>query len=142
LTPDARLQHQILARSKIDQRQIAGPFDPETLKRELADAAWLVDALLGTGLARPVEGDLRSLIELINASGIPVLALDLPSGLDADLGVPLGIAVQATATVTFVAPKAGFSAPGAAAYTGAVHVADIGVPRVLLAPFASSDSHA
>jgi NAD(P)H-hydrate epimerase len=51
----------------------------------------------------------------------------------------LGVAVRARATVTFVAPKVGFSAPAAATYTGEVHVADIGVPRRLLAPFESSD---
>jgi len=91
--------------------------------------------LLGTGLTRPVEGPLRAVIEAINGSGKPVLALDLPSGLDADSGEPLGVAVRATATVTFVAPKLSFARPGATAYTGEVIVADIGVPRRLLEPF-------
>jgi NAD(P)H-hydrate repair Nnr-like enzyme with NAD(P)H-hydrate epimerase domain len=54
-------------------------------------------------------------IEALNRSGRPVLALDLPSGLDADTGRPLGVAVRATATATFVAPKLGFAAPGAEA---------------------------
>jgi NAD(P)H-hydrate epimerase len=64
------------------------------------------------------------------------LALDLPSGLDADIGRPLGIAVRATLTATFVAPKLGFSATAARAYTGDVSVVEIGVPKRLLAPFA------
>ena len=87
------------------------------------------------GLSRPVEGPLKAVIEAINDSGKPVFALDLPSGLDADTGRPLGVAVRAEATATFVAPKLGFAAPGAADYTGEVAVIDIGVPRRLLEPF-------
>jgi NAD(P)H-hydrate epimerase len=82
-----------------------------------------------------VEGVLRAAIGAINRAGKPVLALDLPSGLDADRGVPLGEAVRATVTATFVAPKLGFGAPGARDYTGEVVVIDIGAPRRLLEPF-------
>ena len=71
----------------------------------------------------------------MNRAGKPILALDLPSGLDADTGVPLGVSVRARATATFVAPKLGFSVPGAADYTGEVAVIDIGLPRCLLEPF-------
>ena len=71
----------------------------------------------------------------MNGSGKPILALDLPSGLDADRGVPLGVAIKARATATFVAPKLGFAAPGAADYTGEVAVIDIGLPRRMLEPF-------
>src|ERR687885_523314 len=74
-----------------------------------AMADWVVDALLGTGLTRPVEGPLRGVIEALNRSGKPVLALDLPSGLDSDTGQPQGVAVRAKATATFVAPKLGFA---------------------------------
>ena len=95
----------------------------------------MVDGLFGTGLTRPVEGVLRTVIEAMNDSGKPILALDLPSGLDADTGIPLGVAVRARATATFVAPKLGFAAPGAEAYTGEVAVIDIGLPRRLLKPF-------
>src|SRR5262249_47114038 len=97
-----------------------------------------VDGLLGTGLTRPVEGPLLGVIEAINRSGKPVLALDLPSGLDADTGRPQGAAVRATATVTFVAPKLGFAQAGAGDYTRAVHVLEIGVPRRVLEPFRAS----
>jgi NAD(P)H-hydrate epimerase len=105
------------------------------LEALIAEADWVVDALLGTGLTRPVQGLLHSAIASMNRSGKPILALDLPSGLDADSGQPLGVAVRARATVTFVAPKSGFSAPGAGAYTGEVAVVEIGVPRCLLEPF-------
>ena len=108
---------------------------PEDLDALIDDADWLVDGLLGTGLTRPVEGAMRTVIEAMNRSGKPILALDLPSGLDADQGVPLGVAIKARATATFVAPKLGFTAPGAADYTGEVAVIDIGLPRRMLEPF-------
>ncbi|MCH2134513.1 MAG: NAD(P)H-hydrate epimerase [Phycisphaerales bacterium] len=97
----------------------------------LVDATLIIDALLGTGLDRPVGGGARDLIDAINASSAPVLAIDIPSGLDADTGQPLGAAVQATATATFVGWKRGFLDPAAATWTGTIHVVDIGVPRSL-----------
>jgi NAD(P)H-hydrate epimerase len=140
LRGDAAAQHDILARSGIAQSawfddHPGDEIDPEAIRSLLAGADWLVDGLLGTGLSRPVEGPLRTVIEAINHSGKPVFALDLPSGLDADTGRPLGLAVRAEATATFVAPKLGFSAPGAADYTGEVAVIDIGLPRSLLKPY-------
>jgi NAD(P)H-hydrate epimerase len=131
---DARVQHGIVERSGIDQEDWP---EPGRLAELFAGADWIVDGLLGTGLSRPVEGPLRAVIEAMNASGRPVLALDLPSGLDCDTGRPLGVAVRATATATFVGPKRGFAEPGASAYTGEVHVVEIGVPRRLLDPFAA-----
>lgn len=135
LKGDAATQWSILDRSGLDQTAFAGPPGPDRLAALLAGADWIVDALLGTGLTRPVEGPLRAAIEAINRAGKRVLALDLPSGLDADLGVPLGAAVRANATATFVAPKLGFTAPGARDFTGEVVVVEIGAPRSLLEPF-------
>ena len=135
LRGDAALQWAILAKSGIDQSAwfdlypADTEFDVMTLTSMLGKADWLVDGLLGTGLSRPVEGPLHTIIDLINRSGKPVFALDLPSGLDADTGKPLGVAVRATATATFAAFKLGFAAPGAADYTGEVALIDIGLPR-------------
>src|SRR5690606_1153297 len=67
----------------------------------------IVDALLGTGLDRPVEGAFASAIEIVNAAGAPILALDVPSGLDADSGRVFSVAVRANVTVTFVGLKQG-----------------------------------
>jgi NAD(P)H-hydrate epimerase len=93
----------------------------------------IVDALLGTGLDRSVREPIDRLIRMINRSPAPVLAVDIPSGLDADTGEPLGIAVRADVTMTMAGRKLGFSRPGARDYLGRVIVADIGVPRELVA---------
>jgi NAD(P)H-hydrate epimerase len=76
-------------------------------------------------------------IDAINESKKPILAVDIPSGLDCDTGDALGIAVRATLTATFVAEKVGFEQPSAAEYLGVVHVLDIGAPRKLLDAFRS-----
>jgi len=102
------------------------------LHRELAGAEWVVDALFGTGLKGPVRPPYDQVISAINDSLARVLAVDIPSGLDCDTGEPLGPAVRAHHTVTFVAPKAGFANPESRHWTGEVHVADIGAPRRLL----------
>ncbi len=140
LRGDAAVQWTILEKSGVAQSAWFDDhpdeeIDPASLQALLTGADWLVDGLLGTGLSRPVEGPLKAVIEAINASGKPVFALDIPSGLDADTGQPLGVAVRAEATATFVAAKLGFAAPGAADYTGEVAVIDIGVPRCLLEPY-------
>lgn len=95
----------------------------------------IVDAIFGTGLTRPVVGAAAQAIEKINSTGRVVLSIDLPSGLDCDAGTPLGAAVRATATVSFLGWKRGFLNPAAAGYTGRIIVADIGVPRELLTAF-------
>jgi NAD(P)H-hydrate epimerase len=135
LTNDAFLQWRILTKSGIAQVAWDGSADPAPLDDLMAGADWIVDALLGTGLSRPVEGLMLAVIEAINRSGRPVLALDLPSGLDCDTGQVLGAAVRATLTATFVAPKLGFSAPAASEFLGDVRVVDIGLPRKVLEPF-------
>ena len=95
-----------------------------------AEAPLLVDALYGTGLAGDLRPAGRAWVEALDADPRPVLAVDIPSGLDADSGLPLGAAVHAVRTVTFVGPKVGFAAPGAKAYTGDVQVVGIGCPPV------------
>jgi NAD(P)H-hydrate epimerase len=91
-----------------------------------------VDALLGTGAQGEVREPHRSAVEALNRLRCPVLAVDVPSGLDCDTGAPLGIAVRAARTVTFVCPKVGFARPGADAYTGVVSVAEISIPHAAI----------
>ncbi|HXH03118.1 MAG TPA: NAD(P)H-hydrate dehydratase [Candidatus Competibacteraceae bacterium] len=94
----------------------------------LVGAAVIVDALLGTGLTRPVEGIWRAAIEAINTQPAPVLAVDIPSGLCADSGAALGLAVRAAVTVTFIALKRGLFTGQGPDCSGALCYADLGVP--------------
>lgn len=99
----------------------------------------VLDCLFGTGLSRAIEEPHHSIVAAMNAladQSALVLAADIPSGLDADTGEVLGIAVRARMTLTFAAPKPGLLAPRAAAYVGEVRVADIGAPRGLIARLA------
>ncbi|HVY55572.1 MAG TPA: NAD(P)H-hydrate epimerase, partial [Thermodesulfobacteriota bacterium] len=75
--------------------------------RKYTEADIIIDALFGTGLDRPVEGFSRKIIEFMNSRPVPRLAVDLPSGIDSNTGFPLGAAVRADVTVTFVMPKIG-----------------------------------
>jgi NAD(P)H-hydrate epimerase len=88
----------------------------------------LVDALLGIGADRPLAGEFAAAVAAANSSGAPILALDIPSGLHADTGWPLGDAIRATATVTFVALKQGLYLGRACDYTGDIELADLGLP--------------
>lgn len=106
----------------------------------------IVDAIFGTGLDRPVAGDAAAAIQWINNSGRPVLAVDVPSGLDCNTGKPVGgepsHAVKASATVTFVGLKIGFEGLDAQKYLGEVAVVDIGAPLELLQRFGRETSAA
>jgi NAD(P)H-hydrate epimerase len=135
VTGDAAINYHVVVRSGLPVTVHAGPAPHEAvLRREFADAEWVVDALFGTGLAGPVRPPLDRVIRLMNEKGKRILAVDIPSGLDCDTGQPLGEVVRADQTVTFVAPKKGFAAIEARAYLGTVQVVDIGLPRGCLPP--------
>lgn len=87
-----------------------------------------VDALFGTGLTRAIDGDARTLIECMNASDRPMLAVDLPSGIDANSGSVLGVAVRAAATVSFVAHKRGLFTGSAPDHCGELFLDALGLP--------------
>jgi NAD(P)H-hydrate epimerase len=99
-------------------------FDPSALRGN----GLVVDALLGTGVDRPVVGTLRDCIDAVNASGLPVLALDVPSGLDADTGLPHGAAIRATCTITFVGLKSGLYLGAAADHVGTLEFSGLDIP--------------
>ena len=109
----------------------SGPVE-EASPVSLTDCDIIIDALFGAGLDREVEGLARAMIRAINSAGVPVIAVDLPSGVNGTTGAVMGIAVDATHTVTFFRRKTGhFLLPGRL-HCGAVEVADIGIPdRVL-----------
>jgi ADP-dependent NAD(P)H-hydrate dehydratase / NAD(P)H-hydrate epimerase len=97
-----------------------------------AEADLIIDALFGTGLTRDLEGAARLAVEHMNASGRPILAVDLPSGIDGDSGAVRGAAVRATRTVTFAARKPCHLLMPGRAFCGKVEVADIGIARATL----------
>jgi len=92
-----------------------------------------VDGLLGTGLSGPARGSVAAAIRLLNALGqhVPVVSIDVPSGLDADTGAATGAIVAADVTVTLGLPKRGLLEPRAADFVGNLEVADIGLPPEL-----------
>lgn len=93
----------------------------------------VIDAIFGTGLTQAPRPPFDQTVQAMHGLGVPILSVDIPSGLDCDSGKPLGPAcVKATRTVTFVAEKIGFAEPTARQYLGEVTVADIGCPRELV----------
>jgi NAD(P)H-hydrate epimerase len=125
LSEDCRTQFGIARKMGIPM-----DFGKKIPKKDL-HGALLVDAVFGTGLARPVTGELARTFRGVNGSSAPVVAVDMPSGVSSDTGQVLGAALDAEATVTFGAPKRGhFLYPGAG-YAGMLHVADIGFPLEL-----------
>lgn len=103
---------------------------PSSAKLEtlLKNSDLIVDALLGTGLSAPITGPYRTAIECINDADRPVIAVDLPSGIHADTGAVLGVAVRATLTVTFALPKLGLYVGPGIDHAGIIRIADIGIP--------------
>lgn len=127
---DAKVNLDILARlgHRIEPLDPAGGRLAQRVSTLAKDANWLIDAVFGTGLQGELREPYRSLVGAINAVDRPIMAVDIPSGLDCDTGLPLGNAIRAACTVTFVAVKRGFVVgPQAQAYTGELYVASIGV---------------
>lgn len=130
---DALLNLQAFARMRGKITEITEPAQLDVAQEKLGRCGLVVDALLGTGLNAPVQGLLASLIDMMNMSGLPIVAVDIPSGLNADLGTPLGIAVQAELTVTFGFPKLGQIGEPGSAYVGELAIVDIGIAPEALA---------
>ncbi len=128
----------IAALADLPIKTFSDRFDRDFLEKKLAGADWIVDALLGTGAKGEPRPPLDSVIEVLNSTPGKKLAVDLPSGLDADSGVPAPSTFIAEHTCTFVAKKPGLVSEQAAAVVGQVHVLDIGVPRKLIADVAQS----
>lgn len=129
---DAKINLEILQRMNgtVVQLDMADENIGEQVTTFTAGPDMIVDALFGTGLKGQLRDEYKHLIECINSRGYPILAVDIPSGLDCDTGLPLGTAIKAECTVTFVAVKEGFTTADSALYTGRVYVASIGIqPR-------------
>ena len=131
LMGDACMNHAIIAHSDIPMKVLISP-SAEDLKSIFNDAVWVVDALVGTGHKGVLRSPFDIVVGRINESGVKVLAVDLPSGLDADTGIASDPTIKATITATMVTPKIGFKNPEAQSYLGKLMVVGIGLPKWLL----------
>ncbi len=128
LPGDAGVQQAICEAMGLPTLRLSSDADVSLWAPQLRAAALIVDGLFGTGLTRGLEGRAARIVDALNAAAAPILALDVPSGMDCDTGASLGPCVKAAVTATFVARKTGFSAPGASQLTGVVEVVGIGAP--------------
>jgi NAD(P)H-hydrate epimerase len=125
---DARTNMEILGRLGLTTVEIADSQAWELHLSEVTDCTLIVDAIFGTGLNAPLTGLIESVVTDVNASGIPVVAIDLPSGLSADSVEANGPSIEAAMTVTLAAPKLPLVLPPAETKAGDIVIADIGVP--------------
>jgi NAD(P)H-hydrate epimerase len=133
LEGDAATNYQILARTDVPVEIMPDLAErwPGAVK-ELTEADWIVDALLGTGATGSPRPPVDRALRHGNASRARRLAIDVPSGVDCDTGEVAEVAFRAHHTCTFVAPKPGLLATSAQGYVGQLHVLDIGAPRNLI----------
>jgi NAD(P)H-hydrate epimerase len=116
----------------------ATPATPEWIRQQ--SAGLIIDAIFGTGLSAAPRDPFPQIVQAINTHPAPVLAIDVPSGLDCNTGQPFSACIRADLTVTFVAKKAGFASESAKEFLGKVLVAGIGCPAECIAIAATGES--
>ena len=132
LTSDARANFEILRHADVPIVDVsAGPIE-QLLDQHAGGAAWIVDALLGTGATGEPREPYAAAIRWMNAQPGQRMAVDLPSGLDCDTGVPAAATVRAELTTTFVAAKPGLLVAATAEFVGELRIVNIGVPPRLV----------
>ena len=131
VTGDAGVNLHIARRAGVEISNLDSTAVPG-LRGTLANADLVIDAIFGTGFHGPIVGLAAKAIDAINASGRPVLAVDIPSGVNGDTGAVEGPAVRATTTVTLGLPKTGLALHPGADFAGRVWVADVGHPKRLI----------
>lgn len=132
LKGDAKINYDIVIKSLLPITIVREQNFSKIITDLISKSDWIIDAIFGTGLNGIVKPPYDAVIQVINSSDAEIIAVDIPSGLDCDTGKPLGIAVKAKSTITFVCNKKGFSNLEAKNYIGQVHIVDIGIPQVLL----------
>lgn len=125
----------VLDKIDVPVHELRLPGDLDQLHKHLARASWIVDALLGSGSQGELRDPYAAAVEVMNAAGAPILAVDMPSGLDCDTGTPGPVCIRAKLTGSFLAVKPGFANPAAAEFLGEVHVLPIGIPRTVISRF-------
>lgn len=122
LSPDCLLQYRVI-------RQMGIPIEFRTdISEQDIQCSVIVDALLGTGLNKDIEGVIAKAINLVNKTGLPVVSVDIPSGISSDTGQMMGVAIKADCTVTFGLPKRGHILHPGASYSGKLFIENIGFP--------------
>ena len=126
---DAKINLDILVslNQPVDQINPDSGDVKQVIEKYGSNADMIVDCLLGTGLTGEVKDGYKNIIETLNTLERPILAVDIPSGLDCDTGQPLGTAIEAEYTVTFIALKKGFVCEPASKYVGEIYIASIGI---------------
>jgi NAD(P)H-hydrate epimerase len=129
---DARLNLEILGRLGVSVVEIADGQAWDLHFSEISHCELIVDAIFGTGLKMPLSGLMETVAADVNASDIPVVAVDLPTGLSADRAETIGPCIRASLTVTLAAPKLPLVLPPGEAHAGNIVVADIGIPQEVI----------
>src|SRR6185295_6871767 len=125
---DARTNLEILGRVGVTVVEITDAQEWELHFSEISECDLIVDAIVGTGFHGPLTGLLETVVADVNGLGVPVVAIDLPTGVSADSHELTGEAIEASMTVTLAAPKVPLILPPADAYGGDLVIADIGIP--------------
>jgi len=135
---DAKIYYDIIKKTEVPMEVVADSENLWSFVEALRDADVVVDALLGTGISREVTPLFNEVIEYMNDFSSKIISVDIPSGLSADSGHPLPVAVIASKTVTFEAVKLGLLSYKAIPYTGLLVVEEIGIPKKLKEELADS----
>lgn len=129
---DALINLQIVQNMGLNIETILSEIDLEYHKAEVANSDLIIDAIFGTGLAGPIKGVSAKVVNFLNNTGLPIIAVDLPSGLDADTGKVEGECIKADVTVTMGLPKRGLLLYPGANFVGKIEIADIGIPSTVI----------
>lgn len=129
---DAEVNLRIFQQMQGELIPVPSPLEFQAIKKDLERIDLIVDGIFGTGLDAEVGGYYKEVIDHLNSLEKPIVAIDIPSGLDANTGKPLGAAIEASLTVTFGLPKIGHLISPGVDYVGRLKTVDIGIPRILI----------
>lgn len=132
MKPDSLANFKVLEKMDVYLRDCSGNINWSGVREDLKQCKAVLDALFGTGLSKTLGEPFKAAVDLINECGLPVVAVDIPSGLNADTGEVMGVCVRAKVTVSLALPKKGFYLKDGPAHTGKIVVADISIPRELI----------
>jgi len=131
LTPDSRVNYDCLRNMSDNIQELLNYQDLDSFKTSVSECHIIVDAIYGIGFKGSMGNFETEIVKIVNKKDVPVIAVDIPSGVEADTGRVWGEAIKATHTVTFALPKIGLVLEPGTDYTGQLHIVDISIPAVL-----------